>query len=171
MSYSIRAADVEDAPGIARVHVEGWQWAYRGVLHDDFLQRLSVDERARRWERVITQSPPGSVIVAASSGEIVGFVSVGDPEHPADRGPGRYEVYAIYLLEEHTGRGVGRDLMLAAEERMSAMGGTEAILWVLQENAISRKFYESGGWVADGATRLHPVAGEDHTVVRYRKAL
>ncbi len=171
MTYRIRAAEVEDAAGVARAHVEGWQWAYRGVLHDEFLEGLSVAERAQRWERVITESPPGSVIVAAWDGEIVGFVSIGEPEHPADRAADRSEVYAIYLLEEHTGRGVGRDLMLAAEDRMRATGATEGILWVLQENTLSRKFYESGGWVADGATRLHPVGGEDHTVVRYRKGL
>src|SRR3972149_4160057 len=44
----IRTAVAEDAPGLATVHVRGWQLAYRGLMADEFLDGLSVEER-ERW--------------------------------------------------------------------------------------------------------------------------
>jgi len=41
----IRPATPEDARAIAEVHVASWRYAYRGLLPDDVLDRLSVEER------------------------------------------------------------------------------------------------------------------------------
>ena len=45
----IRAATLNDAPAIARVHVESWRTTYRGFLADDFLLSLSETGYADRW--------------------------------------------------------------------------------------------------------------------------
>jgi hypothetical protein len=45
----IRFATVDDAAAIAAVHVRGWQAAHRGDFPDDYLDGLSVVERAQRW--------------------------------------------------------------------------------------------------------------------------
>ena len=42
---SIRAAVGDDAPAIADVHVRAWQAAYRGIIEDEYLDGLSVDEQ------------------------------------------------------------------------------------------------------------------------------
>lgn len=34
----IREADVKDAPAIARVTVDTWKTAYRGIINDDYLE-------------------------------------------------------------------------------------------------------------------------------------
>jgi hypothetical protein len=41
----IRDAELRDARGIAEVHVRSWQTAYAGIVPDEDLAQLSVDER------------------------------------------------------------------------------------------------------------------------------
>ena len=42
--YRIRPALVNDAKGIAKVHVYAWQSAYLGLIPDFFLQGLNVEQ-------------------------------------------------------------------------------------------------------------------------------
>jgi hypothetical protein len=45
--------------------------------------------------------------------------------------------------------------------------GAYAVLWVLEGNARARRFYERGGWAADGTTRDEPMGGEMTHQLRY----
>ena len=45
----VRPARVDDADAIAAVHVRAWQDTYRGAMPDDFLDGMSIEERALRW--------------------------------------------------------------------------------------------------------------------------
>ena len=49
----IRPAGLADAFRIATIHVEAWQVAYRGILADEFLAALSVEERHVGWQRIL----------------------------------------------------------------------------------------------------------------------
>jgi len=40
----IREASVEDASAIARVAVDTWKTAYRGIIDDNYLNSLSYEE-------------------------------------------------------------------------------------------------------------------------------
>ena len=44
-------------------------------------------------------------------------------------------------------------LLDAALAALAASGSSEASLWVLEDNARARRFYEARGWRADGAAR------------------
>jgi ribosomal protein S18 acetylase RimI-like enzyme len=44
----VRVAQKEDAPAIARVQVDGWRAAYRGIISDEVLNALSVMEGAQK---------------------------------------------------------------------------------------------------------------------------
>jgi ribosomal protein S18 acetylase RimI-like enzyme len=70
----------------------------------------------------------------------VGFSSAGretsgDPVYKS-------ELYAIYILEEHQRRGLGRRLMHAAVDGLVQAGYTAMLLWVLADNVGGRRFYE-----------------------------
>src|ERR1041385_8579918 len=53
----IRPAAPEDAPAIARVHVESWRTTYRGIFPQGLLDGLSIEDRARSWNEVLGNSP------------------------------------------------------------------------------------------------------------------
>jgi ribosomal protein S18 acetylase RimI-like enzyme len=156
----IRPATPEDAEAVARVHVETWRAAYAHALSAEGLASLSVTQRAELHRR----SPP---VVAEVDGEIVGFVSVGPGTDPDTDG----ELYAIYVLPDHWGSGVGRALMQAGEERMRELGHRHAILWVLEDNPRARRFYEAAGWTLDGTRRPIEIFGQPVPEIRYEKSL
>ena len=57
-------------------------------------------------------------------------------------------MYAIYLLQEHQGGGVGRRLATAAAQGMLNAGMTSMMLWVLEDNHNAKRFYEVLGGAA-----------------------
>ena len=171
----VRDATPTDARKIATVHVATWQHAYAGLLPEDFLAGLDVNQRAENWHRRISDPPDrGFVLVYEQLGRIRGFASGGpsrDGEGGAARaeGPGKIgEVYAIYVDPACQGQGAGTRLLGAAARSLAEAGFTEASLWVLADNHPSRRFYESCGWRGDGTAKPFDYgAGQSIPEVRY----
>lgn len=61
--------------------------------------------------------------------------------------------------------------MRAAERGLADAGFAEAYLWVLGSNARARRFYEIGGWAADGGTKVERRGEVELREVRYRRDL
>jgi ribosomal protein S18 acetylase RimI-like enzyme len=162
----VRPAAAADAAAMGRLHVRAWQAAYRGQMPDDFLDGLRAEDRSAGWERYLSRGPARTaVLVAEQAGGVTGFASVGPAEDPQGIG----ELYAINVDPAHWGTGAGRALLVAAQAELARLGFDEAVLWVLPGNARARRFYELGGWVADGARRTADVLGVTVPEVRYRR--
>ena len=156
----IRPALVEDAAGIARVHVRSWQGAYRGILPDSFLDSLDLPPREERWRQNL-QSPAEDRFTFVAElpspetglpAEIAGFAS-GGPERDGlivDGVAYDGEVYALYLAPEHQRQGNGHRLVAAAAERLLEQGAKSIVIWALQDNGPARAFYEALGGVLLG---------------------
>jgi ribosomal protein S18 acetylase RimI-like enzyme len=140
----VRRAVVDDADAIERVRTDTWRHTYRGLMPDSVLDGLGYDATRRRV--LMSALPPQHfVLVAEQDGEVVGFCIGGPSRTPVDTFGG--EVYAIYVLPEHHGRGAGRALLEAARTALIDRGFGSMIIWVLRENAPSRRFYERMGGV------------------------
>ena len=148
----IRIAKVEDAFGIAFVHVRSWQVAYRGHMPDQFLDGLDVGKRANMW-RELTQDPDKIIFVAEDQkANIVGFSALG-PSRDADAKPVTAEVSALYVHPEKWQKGIGRALLSASLEQVRKREFDQITLWVLEANQRARSFYESFGFMPDGTTK------------------
>jgi GNAT superfamily N-acetyltransferase len=178
---TIRQAEPRDVPGIARVQVAGWQWAYEGLMPADYLAGLGTARREAMWGPwLATEEGRGHVAVALAEGgpvedQVIGFTAWGR-YHLGDLEPGTPpdavgEVRALYLAQAHQGRGVGRALLARAVERLCAAGFTEAKLWVLETNALARRFYERQGWADDGGRLVEDYDGLSLPEVRYARSL
>lgn len=142
---NIRIARLDDAEELATVHVASWQSAYRGIIADDFLQKLSVEKRAVHWREALgDEASQEKVFVAEEDARhIIGFASGGpqrDPVLTAYDG----ELYAIYLLPTAQRQKVGSRLFHALANQLLRDGFTAMLIWVLAENP-ARKFYEALG--------------------------
>ncbi len=147
-----------DAHGIAVVHVRSWQAAYRGLMPQDVLDGLSVDQRAAGWERIIAQPDTASrTLVAERDGTIVGWAGFGSARD-ADP-PATGELWGIYAHPDAWSTGVGHALLTASEDALQAQGHTGAYLWVLDGNERAAAFYERHGWIGDGATKVEERPG------------
>ncbi len=169
----VRPARMEDVPEIAFAHVRSWQAAYQGMLPQEYLERLDPAQRVDQWERILsaTDWSSGGTLVADAGAYVLGFVSYG-PARDEDQKSGRVgEIYAIYLVPAAWDKGIGKQLMVAALERLAEGGFDDVILWVLDSNVRARRFYAAGGWFADGAARREDGPGFAMTEVRYRRPL
>jgi GNAT superfamily N-acetyltransferase len=147
---AVRRAAPEDARTIADIQIETWRATYVGVMPQDVLDSLDVDDRARNWAHWLTVDATAQFLVERDGAE-VGFVSAGPCRHEDVSG----EVYAIYVRPEAWGTGSGWALMDAAVDWL-AVHWQEAILWVAEENPRARRFYERYGWVAE-TTRVEEI--------------
>ncbi|HEY3081746.1 MAG TPA: GNAT family N-acetyltransferase [Chloroflexota bacterium] len=168
---AIRRAAETDAPALAGLHVRSWQWAYRGMLPDAYLDGLG-EQTARReamWRQQLRDLPTDCPVwVAERAGRLVGLCNTAPAR---DGAPGTAELLSIYLEPDAVGTGVGAALMRHALADLRARGYRAAILWVLDANARARRFYEKGGWRPDGAAKTEDVWGAAAHEVRYRIAL
>ena len=161
---------VADAEAIASVRIGTWQHAYAHVFPESELAALSVESDIEWMTRVLEDLPPRAhTVVAERAGRICGFVNVG-PERESALGE-LGELFAIYVLPDCSGQGVGRALMATALSQLQADGFTEAILWVLEDNPRTRHFYELAGWQPDGGVKEEELLGTVVRELRYRIAL
>jgi len=144
---TVRRATPGDARAIAEVHVAAWRAAYPGVIPQEVLDTLDVDERERRWEQS-TAADGYAVFVADRDGRIVGFTGVG----PCQELDATGELFTIYVHPDSWGTGAGLALMETAVDWLAEQW-PEAVLWVAEENPRARRFYERYGWTTD-ATRV-----------------
>lgn len=165
----LRRAVPGDECAVAEVHVRSWQVAYRGLLPDDYLDRLAPADRAARYS--FRQDGPGSPHTTVAVGEdgICGFATTGPCRDPDKVGVG--ELYALYVHPDWWDRGVGRLLIDGGRCRLAEYGFSEAVLWVLRGNKRAERFYRIDGWEPDGHRRLQDVHGVTLDEVRYARSL
>ena len=169
MTVTLRRGEPGDARAIASVHVKTWQVAYVGIIPSEVLEGLSVDQRASKWEETLVGLGAGEQVeVAEEGGRVVGFVFTGACRDEDAFGLG--ELYAIYVAPSHWGTGAGPALLASARRSLVDAGHDHAVLWVLEDNARARAFYEHDGWAPDGAVKSYGEGG-DVRAVRYRVKL
>ncbi|HEX6488576.1 MAG TPA: GNAT family N-acetyltransferase [Candidatus Dormibacteraeota bacterium] len=163
-------ATAEDGARLAWVHIRAWQQAYAGQLPDAYLDGLmgGLDQRVARWQEWLVSNRP--LVAEAGADGVIGFAFWGGSLDEGEA-PTTAQLWAIYLLAEYWGRGVGRSLMEAAASSMREAGYQEANLWVLDSNVRARRFYEAAGWTADGAAKVEDHDGVELREVRYRVRL
>ena len=151
----VRRARVEDAGGIARAWVRAWQVAYRGLVPDDVLDRLDVDERRTLWRERLEG---GACTFVFEDLGIAGYCRVVPPA----------EIASIYVLPERRHGGVGSALLAAGLDELRSHGD-HASLWVFTDNHPARAFYARFGFTPDGSERVDE--GTGLTEIRLRADL
>jgi GNAT superfamily N-acetyltransferase len=137
---SIRAAMERDAVAISHVHVHSWRTTYAGIVPDEYLASLNEAERVPLWREWLTRDI--QVYIADLDGEVVGFISGGPIREPVQTYEA--ELFAIYLLEQAQGHGIGTTLLRELAGSLLSKGFTSMIVWVLEKNP-SRHFYVKSG--------------------------
>ena len=167
---AIRTAKPGDARAIAEIHVATWQAAYRGLMPDDFLVALSVDERTAMWSTALGRPSPSQMTLAEIGGTLAAFCLYGPTRD--DEPPEVAEIYALNVHPDRWRQGLGRALCEHAYAEAAGRGHTAIALWVMAGNASAQRFYERLGYAADGAARANNhLIGRAFDEVRYRKVI
>ena len=140
---TIRKATKNDSAEMASVHIASWKETYRGVIDEDFLDILDIDQRKEEWDRGFKNNHLVA-FVSIHQGAIVGFIAGGPPRN--FRGDFDSEIYAIYLLKKFQRRRIGYKMYQAFVLNLLA---DKILVWVLRDNP-SKVFYEKvGGSIID----------------------
>jgi GNAT superfamily N-acetyltransferase len=164
----VRPATLDDLEAIVAVHVAGFRAGNVPHLPPEQRDRMNSERAAAVWDATIAEPPPGTAVLVSedADGQVVGLACAGRARD-GDVAEGTGELYALYVDPDSWGQGHGRALDAAARAHLRDALFTGAVLWVLEDNARAREFYERCGWVADGTRRSHAGA----VAVRYRVGL
>ena len=171
---TVRWATVADAEAIAEVHIASWRAAYRGLMPDEVLDGLRLDQRTQQWRTWLAQGGErADTLLAERGGSIEGFCTLAMPSRDSDEGAEVAEVPALYLRPESRRGGVGTTLLGAALDEIRARGFRDAILWMLEGNDPAEAFYERRGWRRDGGSRgsRYLPDMEELVEVRFRRSV
>ncbi len=165
----IRPATEADAQHMAQVHIASWQAAYRGILSDQFLDGMRLEDWTNMWQLGIETVPENDQDnwVAEVQGDIVAFAVVG-PAEDESRDEVR-ELRLLYVTPDQWRKGAARDLLQHVADDLRSRGFKEMMLWVIETNTRARRFYERMGW--QKASGSKPFFIEDVPQVSYRLTL
>ena len=153
--FHVRKAEPGDAAELVELALavgsepEGW-------LVTNGTWRSVSDER--RYVRAIRRSKAAAVLVAEAPEGIVGRLSLSRDPHPASR---HVADLGLMVAADWRRRGVGRALMLGAEEWARGAGVRKLELHVLPNNEAAIALYESLGYEREGVRRNHYRRGAD----------
>lgn len=166
---NIRRAGADDAPALARVHVDSWRAAYRGLVPDAILEHFTYQRRKERFRQSLAAGAEETYVVQMDH-QVVAFLTLGaarDPDLDVTR---TGEIWGIYVSPDHWRKGIGRRLVKEAERILKSRAYENAVLWVLEGNQQARRFYEAMGFSLDGETR-EILWGTPLQAVRHTKSL
>ncbi|EEK53056.1 GNAT family N-acetyltransferase [Bacillus sp. ISTL8] len=135
----IRKVSKQDIEVVAKVYVDGWKTTYRGLVPDQYLDKLSYEEAEKRWNQFLDKENESFIYVAMNDkGKIVGFASGRSNEEKHFTG----ELYALYLLQDCRAFGVGRQLLSAVARHFKESGIHSMLVWGMEQNKSGLGFYK-----------------------------
>jgi ribosomal protein S18 acetylase RimI-like enzyme len=167
----VRDALSQDARRCAEVHISSWRAGYDGLLPDDYLHGLTVEDRLPWWKEILAAPPEARelaiAVVEDETGEVCGFGSVRvDPSDARSA-----EVGQLYVDPSAWGTGVAELLMARLLADLVAQGVEDVTLRVALGNSRACRFYERGGWRrVEASERTEEVWGVEVLTLEYRLA-
>ena len=153
LEISVRNAQLDDAPRLARIFRESWRLAYAGIIPAMHLEHEILRRDAGWWRRAIrTES---NLLVITLGETIAGYATCGRARG-GRRDTG--EIYELYLAPVYQGVGLGEHLFEACRATLDELALPNLIVWALAENDQACHFY----WRRGGRpmARLFDTLGE-----------
>ena len=150
------------AEEVATIYVKSWQTAYKGIMPQDFLDKLDSE----RWSSWMGSSESETENYALKDeGRFVATASIGPARDEKMKGWG--EIVTCYVLPECFRKGYGTAIFDYGVGRLRELGFQDIYLWVAEKNPRARAFYESRGFVATEDILFTEIHGTTVHEIRY----
>lgn len=145
MIISYRDASPADAPALDRifdtVFYDTFAHLYSSENLNAFLSSFGVSD----WERQLGD-PAFAVRVAEVAEAAVGYLKLGPLKLPVEADGPALLLDQLYVLKEHHGAGIARELMDWGLEEAARRGASQLFLTVYVDNHRAKRFYDRYGF-------------------------
>lgn len=143
MDYKIRKMERKDWKEVAHVVTVAWNETYRGIVPDEFLDNLYIneEERAKNSFENFNDKENHQYVLEVDN-KIVGFINVGSTDETEFTNCG--EIYAVYIINGYKGYGFGKKLIESGINELKNMGYDKMVIGCLDRNK-SNEFYKHIG--------------------------
>ena len=138
----IRKVKREDIEDVVDIQVTGWQTAYRGIIDDEYLDKLSREEKIKKRKKDFDSN---GFIVAEYENKVIGFCRYLNENRNEEIKEVDCELLALYVKFEYKHMGVGTKLFSYVKNEFKKLNKSKMILWCLKENENAKKFYTKMG--------------------------
>lgn len=149
----IRLAEKKDAQVIAKVHIDTWRSAYKGIMSDSFLNSLDLNKFTNGWLKTLSTQGEGNYLVVESEGTIIAFCTFGSARDEDLDNTESAELVAINVSPLYWRKEVGSQLLINIINRLKENYST-LYLWVAEKNVNATSFYIKHGFKAEGKTKV-----------------
>ncbi len=149
--FKIRNAYIADASVIYDIWSKGWQYAYKNILSQGFLEKRvgsdAVREKIEKFpEKLNKEKTKGNIfLVLLDDDKIIGFVSGGAPNSSECAADGELDM--LYLDTNYIGKGVGKFLFQHFAKEMKQRGKKTFGLMCFSDNKSIGFYKKMGGRV------------------------
>lgn len=130
-----------DSLEIAKLIKDGWNSAYKGLISEEFLKNMNIDDMATKWKNNIKTNE--NIYVYVSNDKILGVITFGDAKEYATQNIG--EIFCLYVKPEEKRKGIGTQLLEFAKNKLIQEGYQKMIIWCLKGNKQGANFYKKCG--------------------------
>jgi ribosomal protein S18 acetylase RimI-like enzyme len=141
----IEKATILDAETIADINIKVWKTTYKNIISKASLTKRE-NQRESIIERICTLIKTNTYLIAKIDDTIVGFILYGslrDTSNLDNKKTG--EIYAIYILDTHQRKGIGKNLMAHAIKDLISKEYKDLLIWGLKNNPYTQFYEKLGG--------------------------
>lgn len=161
---TFRAAEAADAGLISHIYATSWRKAYRGLIAQDYLDRLPDEYWVPSVSAWLSSGRFSGALIYEGK-QPVGCCIYGRGRDEDHSGWG--EIVSLYLLPEHTRKGLGAQLLEHCLALLRQEGYTRFYLWAIEGNGSADAFYTKHGFRVTGDHVDYQIGGQGVRDRRY----
>ena len=137
---NIREANAEDMELIANLYVMNWKKTYVGLLPDNFLNGLTVNDGINKWQEYLTKEKH-RIFVAYENENFLGFSACKEDEELKNC----LYLDSLHVSESSRGKGVGTKLINTVGSYAYIKGYEHMSICIGKGNDKAKRIYEKMG--------------------------
>ena len=145
MADTILPAQASDAARWEEIHTAGWEYAYRGILDDDYLDKTisTFKNRIPKTAEFLSDENGIKMVATNQNGLIVGIM--GGFFWVSENDEKTFELQGLYLDPKYIGCGIGKKLIQAFANWVKRNGGQRFVVGCLEANKSCGFYKKLGG--------------------------
>lgn len=133
---TVRFTVKEDLDKIAKLYVHNHKTTYRGLVSEEYLNSLTVEDAKGRWEKYLSEEK-NKMWVAYESDIFLGFTAGKEDDELKDT----WYLDSLHVSENARGRGVGTELIKTMGRYAADNGYKTMSICVVKGNETAKSLY------------------------------